>query len=86
MTVDSGTTHPTRDGTCVRDFVHVTDLVEAHVLSLAFLSNPPETFNVGTGRGVSVREFVEACKKATGKFLNVVEEHQARPGDYAEVC
>jgi UDP-arabinose 4-epimerase len=65
--------------------VHVTDLVEAHVLSLTYLSNPPETYNVGTGRGVSVREFVEACKRATGKSLIVVEEQKARPGDYAEV-
>jgi UDP-arabinose 4-epimerase len=80
-----GTKHPTRDGTCIRDFVHVMDLVEAHVLSLAFLSNPPETYNVGTGRGVSVKEFIEACRRATGKILSVVEEPEARPGDYAEV-
>lgn len=81
----SGTSHPTRDGTCIRDFVHVDDLVAAHVLSLNYLSNPPETFNIGTGMGVSIREFVEACKRATGQPVHVAEEQEARPGDLAEV-
>ncbi len=59
-----GTTFGTRDGTCVRDYVHVTDLVDAHVAVVPALANPPVLFNVGTGKGVSVREFVDACIKA----------------------
>lgn len=81
----AGTEHPTRDGTCVRDYVHVTDLIDAHVLGLHHLHNPADTFNVGTGRGTSVRELVEACKAATGEAIKVVEQAEARPGDYAEV-
>ena len=65
--------------------MHVDDLVAAHVLSLNYLSNPPETFNIGTGMGVSIREFVEACKRATGQPVHVAEEQEARPGDLAEV-
>ena len=80
-----GTNFPTRDGTCVRDYVHVTDLVDAHVAVLRALANPPVLFNVGTGRGVTVREFVNACLKVTGADIKVREQATARPGDYAEV-
>lgn len=82
----AGTQHPTPDGTCVRDYVHVTDLVAAHVLGLQHLSNPPGLFNVATGRGVSVREFVDACRAATGADIRVQEQPEARPGDNPEVC
>lgn len=81
----AGTEHGTRDGTCVRDYIHVTDLVAAHVLAARHLANPPAVYNVGTGRGVSVREFVEACRGATGERIAVREQREARPGDYAEV-
>eukprot|EP00892_Ulva_mutabilis_P012642 jgi/Ulvmu1/9750/UM055_0090.1 len=81
----TGTRHPTPDGTCVRDYIHVTDLVAAHALGLRHLANPPELFNVATGRGVSVREFVDACRAATGADISVVEQPEARPGDYAEI-
>eukprot|EP00798_Chlamydomonas_sp_ICE-L_P007225 gene7225-332_t len=80
-----GTQHHTPDGTCVRDYVHVSDLVAAHIVGLDHMANPPALYNVGTGRGVSVRQFVDACRKATGKNIQVVEEAQARPGDYAAV-
>ena len=80
-----GTNHPTKDGTCVRDFIHVVDLIDAHVLLQDHLGNPPPLYNVGTGKGVSVREIVEACKKVTGRPIKVVEQAEARPGDYAAV-
>ncbi|MBI4718494.1 MAG: UDP-glucose 4-epimerase GalE [Planctomycetes bacterium] len=62
-----GTDYPTRDGTCVRDYVHVEDLAVVHRLALE--SQPPGVFcyyNVGTGRGVSVRELVDAAREVTG--------------------
>ena len=80
-----GTDFPTRDGTCVRDYVHVTDLVDAHMAVVPAVANPPALWNVGTGRGVTVREFVNACLKVTGADIRVREQKAARPGDYAEV-
>lgn len=80
-----GTDLPTRDGTCVRDYIHVVDLVRAHLAAIHAASNEVPVYNVGTGRGVSVREFVEACKAVTGKPLNIREEAESRSGDPAEV-
>jgi UDP-arabinose 4-epimerase len=80
-----GTDFPTKDGTCVRDYVHVTDLVDAHIAVIPALANPPVLYNVGTGRGVTVREFVNACLKVTGAPIKVREQKAARAGDYAEV-
>ena len=82
-----GTKHPTRDGTTIRDFVHVVDLVDAHiaVAEKQKWDNPPSLYNVGTGSGVSMREFVEACKTVTGKPIKVHYREEPRPGDYAEV-
>lgn len=51
----------------MRDFIHVVDLVDAHILAIGHASNPPALYNIGTGKGVSVREFVAACKKVTGR-------------------
>ena len=65
-----------QDGTCIRDYIHVTDLVEAHVAAMSAVANPPALYNVGTGRGVSVREFVSACKKVTGVDIKVRIERQ----------
>ncbi|KAF8649914.1 hypothetical protein HU200_064178 [Digitaria exilis] len=78
-----GTDYPTADGTCIRDYIDVTDLVDAHVKALD-KSRPGKVgiYNVGTGQGRSVKEFVEACKKATGATINV-EFLARRPGDYA---
>ncbi|WOG81632.1 hypothetical protein DCAR_0100783 [Daucus carota subsp. sativus] len=80
-----GTDYKTADGTCIRDYIDVTDLVDAHVKALE-KANPGTVgiYNVGTGRGRSVKEFVEACKKATGVSVKV-DFLERRPGDYAEV-
>nr|TKS01300.1 hypothetical protein D5086_0000174500 [Populus alba] len=80
-----GTDYKTADGTCVRDYIDVTDLVDAHVKALAH-AKPRKVgiYNVGTGKGRSVKEFVDACKKATGVDIKV-EYLDRRPGDYAEV-
>ncbi|KAK1393422.1 putative UDP-arabinose 4-epimerase 1 [Heracleum sosnowskyi] len=80
-----GTDYSTADGTCVRDYIDVTDLVDAHVKALA-RATPGKVgiYNVGTGKGSSVKEFVEACKKATGVPIKI-EYLSRRPGDYAEV-
>ncbi|CAM8992881.1 unnamed protein product [Rhodiola kirilowii] len=80
-----GTDYKTADGTCVRDYIDVTDLVDAHVKALE-KAQPRKVgiYNVGTGKGRSVKEFVEACKKATGVNIKV-DYLNRRPGDYAEV-
>ncbi|XP_074347749.1 UDP-arabinose 4-epimerase 1-like [Apium graveolens] len=80
-----GTDYKTADGTCIRDYIDVTDLVDAHVKALE-KAKPGNVgiYNVGTGRGRSVKEFVEACKKATGVSIKV-DFLERRPGDYAEV-
>uniref|UniRef100_M4CME9 NAD(P)-binding domain-containing protein n=1 Tax=Brassica campestris TaxID=3711 RepID=M4CME9_BRACM len=80
-----GTDYKTLDGTCVRDYIDVTDLVDAHVKALE-KAKPSRVgiFNVGTGKGSSVKEFVEACKKATGVDIKV-DYLERRAGDYAEV-
>jgi len=80
-----GTSHPTPDGTCIRDYIHVSDLISAHVAGMSHLANPPALYNVGTGKGVSVRQFVDACKRVTGVDITVKEQAASRPGDYAEV-
>ncbi|KAJ4976312.1 hypothetical protein NE237_001418 [Protea cynaroides] len=80
-----GTDYKTPDGTCVRDYIDVTDLVDAHVKALAKATHGKVgIYNVGTGKGRSVKEFVDACKKATGVDIKV-EYLSRRPGDYAEV-
>lgn len=82
-----GTKHPTRDGTTIRDFIRVIDLVDAHitVTDNDKFENPPVLYNVGTGKGVSMCEFVEACKVATGVDIKVHYSDEPRPGEYAEV-
>lgn len=64
-----GTDYDTEDGTCVRDYVHVCDLVDAHVLGLKWLENGkgPRVFNLGTGKGFSVREVIEASRTVTNR-------------------
>ncbi|KAL2248503.1 probable UDP-arabinose 4-epimerase 3 [Sesamum indicum] len=80
-----GTDYKTPDGTCVRDYIDVTDLIDAHVKALAH-AKPGKVgiYNVGTGKGSSVKEFVAACKTATGVDIKV-DFLSRRPGDYAEV-
>jgi UDP-glucose 4-epimerase len=81
-----GTDYPTRDGSGVRDYIHVTDLGEAHVLGLNALKNGVETnhYNLGNGKGYSVREVIETGRKVTGKPITAIESPR-RPGDPAEL-
>lgn len=64
-----GTDYPTPDGTCIRDYVHVCDLVDAHVLGLKWLEqgHPSRVFNLGTGKGFSVREVIEQSRAVTNR-------------------
>ncbi len=79
-----GTDYPTRDGTCVRDYIHVTDLAQAHILGLARLANEQvkgvEVFNLGTESGTTVREVIEAVQKVTHQTVKALE-CERRPGD-----
>ncbi|CAK7357386.1 unnamed protein product [Dovyalis caffra] len=80
-----GTDYKTHDGTCIRDYIDVTDLVDAHVKALEkAMPGKVGIYNVGTGKGRSVKEFVKACKTATGVDIKV-DFLPRRPGDYAEV-
>jgi len=81
-----GTDYPTPDGTCLRDYIHVSDLVDAHLRALEHLEKGGGdlTLNVGYGRGTSVRDVVSAVEKAWGKKLPV-EEGPRRAGDSAVV-
>ena len=54
----------------MRDYIHVTDLVDAHVAVLPHIANPPVLYNVGTGKGVSVRQFADACVKVGPRTLS----------------
>lgn len=77
-----GADYPTRDGTCVRDYIHVEDLIDAHLLALDYLKqgNPSAAFNLGNGQGFSNREIIEAARKVTGHPIPVTEAPR-RPGD-----
>ena len=77
-----GTDYPTPDGTCIRDYIHVNDLASAHVLGLEYLlkGGSSEVFNLGNGRGFSVKEVIETAKLVTGRDIKVVECDR-RPGD-----
>lgn len=76
-----GTDYPTPDGTCVRDYVHVDDLASAHVLSMLHLeSGRLLAYNLGMGRGYSVREVIQAVESVSGRLV-VVRESERRPGD-----
>ncbi len=80
-----GEDYPTPDGTCVRDYVHVDDLATAHLAALEKLEPGVELkMNLGTGRGYSVREVIEACRKLTGHKIPEVAG-QRRPGDPPEL-
>lgn len=76
-----GTDYPTPDGTCIRDYVHTRDLASAHLLAIeATAEGTAEVFNIGTGRGQSVMEIIEACEKVTGREIKR-EIVARRPGD-----
>ncbi len=77
-----GDDYPTSDGTCVRDYVHVSDLAQAHLAALDYLARggASRAFNLGTGRGCSVREVIAAVERVTGEPVPVVVGER-RPGD-----
>ena len=78
-----GTDWPTSDGTCIRDYVHVIDLIDAHIKALQSLGNPGhEIYNLGSGSGYSVREVVAAASAATGSNIPFVDSPR-RAGDPA---
>jgi UDP-glucose 4-epimerase len=80
-----GADYPTPDGTCVRDYIHVADLAEAHVLALEALARPGATssaYNLGNGAGYSNLQVIEAARRVTGHPIPVVEKRR-RPGDPA---
>lgn len=81
-----GEGYATPDGTCLRDYIHVIDLADAHVLALDYLRRGGDSniFNLGNGQGFSVREMIEAAKKATGREIKV-EMGQRRAGDPAQL-
>jgi UDP-glucose 4-epimerase len=70
-----GTDYPTEDGSCVRDYIHVSDLAQAHVLGLEYIlkESRSEIFNLGNGNGFSVREIVETARKVTGRPITAIE-------------
>jgi UDP-glucose 4-epimerase len=73
-----GTDYPTPDGTCIRDYIHVRDLAQAHILALATAESG--YFNLGTGGGVSVSEVIEACRQVTEHKIPILQKSR-RPGD-----
>ena len=78
-----GQDYPTKDGTCLRDYVHVADLAEAHILAMDSLSRQASAvYNLGNGTGFTVREVIESARRVTGRPIPVVEEAR-RPGDPA---
>ncbi len=70
-----GTDYETPDGTCIRDYIHILDLAQAHMLALSTAESA--FFNLGTGGGTSVREIVATCERVTGKKIAVVENRAA---------
>ena len=80
-----GTDYPTPDGTCIRDYIHIADLVSAHILALdALESKDKMIYNIGSGNGFSVREVIETARKVTGHAIPAVESPR-RPGDSARL-
>ncbi|MFZ5919157.1 MAG: UDP-glucose 4-epimerase GalE [Chloroflexota bacterium] len=77
-----GDDYPTRDGTCVRDYIHVTDLAQAHILALKALDKGSRTYNLGNGQGFTVREVIETARQITGHPIPAVVGPR-RPGDPA---
>ncbi|MFN2579387.1 MAG: GDP-mannose 4,6-dehydratase, partial [Pyrinomonadaceae bacterium] len=77
-----GTDYDTADGTCVRDYIHIRDLSQAHILALS--SRRSAFYNLGTGGGTSVREVIDSCRKITGREISAVEKPR-RPGDPARL-
>jgi UDP-glucose 4-epimerase len=81
-----GTDYPTPDGTCIRDYVDVRDVAQAHLLSAKAEKQLPLVMNVGTGTGASVREVIEFVSEAVGKCHVVAIEEGRRSGDPVFLC
>jgi UDP-glucose 4-epimerase len=80
-----GTDYPTPDGTCIRDYIHIADLVSAHLLALEALEKKDKLiYNLGSGTGYSVREVIETARKVTGNAIPVIESAR-RAGDSARL-
>ena len=81
-----GNDYPRRDGTCIRDYIHVTDLASAHVMALEYISSKKEslTLNLGTGNGITVTEMLESTRRITGKEIKA-DYVERRPGDPAQL-
>lgn len=79
-----GEDYPTEDGTCIRDYIHVLDLADAHYLALQKLKNTNQSgiYNLGNGTGFSVKEVIDTCREVTGKFIEAVASPR-RAGDPA---
>ncbi|MCF8001305.1 MAG: GDP-mannose 4,6-dehydratase, partial [Halanaerobiales bacterium] len=79
-----GDDYETRDGTCVRDYIHVNDLATAHLLSLEAIANGGQSriYNLGNGAGYTVKEVIETAREVTGEKIPA-EESERRPGDPA---
>ena len=78
-----GTDYPTKDGTCVRDYIHVGDLAQAHLLALHALDGTSRMiYNIGNGQGFSVREVIDSVERVTGRTI-AVQEQPRRAGDPA---
>ncbi|BDR52580.1 UDP-glucose 4-epimerase GalE [Bombiscardovia nodaiensis] len=82
-----GADYPTEDGTCIRDYIHISDLADAHIAALKYLDRDErkyDVFNVGTGKGTSVRQIVDEVKKVTGlPFTEAIKPRRA--GDPAKL-
>lgn len=81
-----GTDYDTPDGTCIRDYIHVTDLAQAHILAVKYLKNGNESniFNIGNGVGYSVKEVIDKARKVTGHPIPAIETPK-RAGDPARL-
>ena len=77
-----GTDYDTPDGTCIRDYIHIVDIAEAHILALEALhaGEGCDIFNLGNGKGFSVKQIIQAASKVTGRTIPVIKS-QRRPGD-----
>ena len=75
-----GTDYPTKDGTCIRDYIHVVDLANAHILSLNNLDSESKIYNLGSEKGYSVKEVIKTSEKITGKKIGTIESER-RKGD-----
>ena len=77
-----GDDYPTRDGTCIRDYIHIVDLAQAHILALRALDQGSRTYNLGNGQGFSVKQVIDMARQITGHSIPA-QITTRRPGDPA---